>query len=151
MRGLEIQLNGRKLCTAGVRDDESLSVIVSYAPNDQFLYVGGSVGPDGDHAKWIDTQQISVGDVVTVKAIDTENPDEPTSVKKSSYALPKNWPPPDVTKGLKDGSPVRVACPRCKAQFSSEELSGNWHEHQQRLYELYSEHFRDHHAKSNNE
>ena len=149
MRSFEVHLNGQKLCIAGVKGDESLSVIVSHTPDHEFLYVGGSTGPQGDHAQWIDMRQLSLGDVITVKAVESEDVDEPISVERPSCTLPLNWPPPDVMKRRVDGSPVCVACPVCKSQFSTEDSNGSWKQLEQTLYDLYSEHFRLDHAERN--
>jgi hypothetical protein len=83
MKAFEVFINGKKRCVAGVRDDESLSVITAIAPDGPFFDVSGSTGPNGDFAKWVESERIDVGDEIRIRFVDTGRVDEPTSVKKA--------------------------------------------------------------------
>jgi hypothetical protein len=64
MRAFEVFVNGKKRCVAGVANDESLSVIAGIAPEGPFFTVCGSTGPNGDFAKWVESEQIDIGDEI---------------------------------------------------------------------------------------
>jgi hypothetical protein len=82
MQAFEIYLNGEKVCVAGVKDDESLTADVCYAPGGAFLHVGGATGPQGDQSRWVDLKPLKVGDKVTIKIVNTNGIDEPLSIEK---------------------------------------------------------------------
>jgi hypothetical protein len=84
MRAFEVYLNGEKLCVAGVKDDETLTVDVCHAPGGAFLNVGGCTGPQGDHSKWVDLKALSVGDKVTVKVVNTNGIDDPVAIDRGT-------------------------------------------------------------------
>lgn len=83
MRAFEVFVNGKKRCVAGVASDESLSVIACIAPDGPFFTVSGSTGPNGDFARWVESERIDVGDEIRVRCVDTGRVDEPTSVTKA--------------------------------------------------------------------
>jgi hypothetical protein len=83
MLALEIIVNGKKRCVAGVKQTESLSATVAITPNGAFLSVSGSVGPNGDFAKWVDFDSVAVGDKITINVVDAPVSDEPLSIKRS--------------------------------------------------------------------
>jgi hypothetical protein len=56
-----------------------------------------------------------------------------------------NRPPMMVTKQLQDGTPVRVACPLCDLEFSTEAFEGDrTYAHKNTLEKWYGEHFESH-------
>lgn len=87
MRVLEVYLNGKKLCVAGWAEGSSVTASVSSVLdenfNECFCYVAGSVGPDGDFAKWVDQEPLGVGDEIIVRISECEAADKPVSVKKA--------------------------------------------------------------------
>jgi hypothetical protein len=102
MKCFEVTINGRKLCTAGV-EDGVLTAILSYVkresvssdapeaqPGDNTesldIRVGGleNIEPGiSAHVDWL-TQDISIGDEITIKIIDATSCDEPAS-KEITY------------------------------------------------------------------
>jgi hypothetical protein len=81
MRVLEISVNGQMVCKAGTADDCAISAIVSYIKNgsqdDCWCDVSASVGESGDFARWLRQRQLSTGDEVTIRVIDSEVADDP--------------------------------------------------------------------------
>jgi hypothetical protein len=102
MKCFEVTINGKTICTAGI-EDGVLSAILSYAKRriissegseDQALEINESldirVGGLEDiepgasaHVEWL-VQEISVGDEIRIKIIDSTTCDEPTS-KEITY------------------------------------------------------------------
>jgi hypothetical protein len=82
MLALEIIVNGKKRCVAGVKQTESLSAIVAISPHGPFLSVSGSIGPNGDIGEWVKLESVALGDKITVKVVDVPTSDEPISVKR---------------------------------------------------------------------
>ena len=76
----EIHSNGKRVCTAG---PEGLGILSAAAiwheSGDAWHFrVRGITQEKGyeEHLSWID-QQLSVGDTVTIKVVETEEPDKP--------------------------------------------------------------------------
>jgi hypothetical protein len=98
MRALEIHVNGKKICTAGVGDDGVLTAIIrsvlrphrsskrkANANEDLGLDVGGLISPSREHIRW-KTPQIRTGDEVCIKVIETDLPDKPYGRERSDPA-----------------------------------------------------------------
>lgn len=75
-------MNGKRLCTAGVQDDESLSVDVCHTPKETFMSVGGCTGAAGDFSKWIQLMSLNMGDEIRIKVTNTSQIDEPVSIER---------------------------------------------------------------------
>lgn len=89
MRGFEIHLNGKRLCTAAVEKDESVAVNIAYARGDQFVDVRGSVGPEPTSQNvWVALENVSLGDEIVVKVVDTAQSDAPVRVLRQSDLWP---------------------------------------------------------------
>jgi|SRR5215471_2585659 len=97
MRGLEIHVNGKRLCTAGIGDDGVLTVIVRSilrpiqassrkrtprVQEDLGLDVGGFNPSTSEHARW-KSPKLRTGDEVRIKIIETERPDRPSSRERA--------------------------------------------------------------------
>jgi hypothetical protein len=82
MLAFEVFVNGKKQCVAGIQNNESLTAIAAIAPNGPFFTVSGSVGPNGNHAKWVELESISIGDEIKIRFVNTDNIDEPLSIEK---------------------------------------------------------------------
>lgn len=97
MFALKVQINGEAPVTAGSDDLSVLNAVVNCVgrlgsksfsgregePADLFITVGGltsraSEQPD-EHVKWISQKPLKVGDVISVKVLDTSHADAPIS------------------------------------------------------------------------
>jgi len=89
MRAFEIYSNDRKLCLAGIGDDGVLTAIVNWVATkgagDLFLSVGGLVSPVSEQVRWI-KQDLSVGDVITIKVVEASSTDTPSERERSNPA-----------------------------------------------------------------
>jgi len=94
----EVQVNGRRVCTAGVGDLGGLSAILTWVKRDPKqrpqglskkkwceetldLTVGGTDGHGEDSTQfldWLRHWSISVGDEITIKVLSQDNCDPPT-------------------------------------------------------------------------
>jgi hypothetical protein len=78
MRGMEVHLNGNRLCTAGIRTDSALNAVVEVVGRnsdyDMLLRVGGL--EDDEFVIWAE-QGIQVGDQINIRIVDTESIDMP--------------------------------------------------------------------------
>jgi hypothetical protein len=89
MRGFEIHLNGKRLCTAAVERDESVGVSITYGREHQFVDVRGSVGPEPTSQNiWLELTYVSVGDEILVKVVDTPQSDAPVRVLRHTDLWP---------------------------------------------------------------
>lgn len=74
---------------AGIGDDGVLTAIVNWVATkgagDLFLSVGGIVGPVSEHVKWV-KQDLSVGDVITIKVVEASSSDAPSKRERSNPA-----------------------------------------------------------------
>jgi hypothetical protein len=84
MRALNVSLNGKKLCVAGVGDRGVLSAIVNWVSGrrgeDLFLQVGGLANEV--HVDWVSQKTLRVGDEIRVRIVDTESADKPTQERR---------------------------------------------------------------------
>jgi hypothetical protein len=80
MIALEIYSNGEKVCTAGPEGLEVLSASATWLESGKTwdFRVHGITNEKGyeEHLGWVD-QKLSVGDTVTLKVVESEEPDEP--------------------------------------------------------------------------
>jgi hypothetical protein len=91
MRGFEIHLNGKRVCTAAVESDESVAVNIAYGRGDQFVDVRGSVGPEPTSQNvWVELKNVCVGDEIVVKVVDTAQSDVPVKVLRHSDLWPNS-------------------------------------------------------------
>jgi hypothetical protein len=92
MRALEIHVNGKRLCTAGIGDDGALTAIVRSVlrpiqatsrkrtprvKEDLGLDVGGFTPSTSEHSRW-KSPKLRTGDEVRIKIIETDRPDRPS-------------------------------------------------------------------------
>jgi hypothetical protein len=87
MRGLEVQLNGKTLCTAGVAEpDAVLNAIVNIigrrqADYDMHIRVGGM--EKNEFLIWT-TTRLTVGDEITIRVVEAPSMDPPSQRKANS-------------------------------------------------------------------
>ena len=78
MRGMEVYINGDKLCTAGIDSGAALSATVDVAGMntgyDMTLRVGGL--ENDEFVIWSD-RELRVGDEINIRIVDTETVDRP--------------------------------------------------------------------------
>jgi hypothetical protein len=91
MLGFHVTLNGRPLCLAGVGESGVLTAIVSVrlqsgdpAPEPVTLEVGGL--SDGAHVHWPGSE-LSVGDEVVIRLVETATSDLPTRTVRDDPAV----------------------------------------------------------------
>jgi hypothetical protein len=81
MKALQVHLNGRKLCVAGLNEQGVLTAIVSYASvhgEDLLsLSVGGLISSKEEHVRWVEGGKLRTGDEIQVKVIEVEYADSP--------------------------------------------------------------------------
>ena len=89
MRAFEVYSNDKKLCLAGIGDDGVLSAIVSWVGKKGtgvvHFEVGGLISPVSEHVRWM-TQDVSVGDVITIKIVEASSTDPPSERNMSNPA-----------------------------------------------------------------
>lgn len=103
MRAFRVDLNGKRVCVAGVGANGVLTAIASYAGNATrgntlALEVGGLFAETREHATWASIG-LKVGDRVVLRVIETDSADEPkkryrTDLKaddKSQKAYVRAW------------------------------------------------------------
>ncbi len=78
-----VQLNGKKVSTAGVGKLGVLSAIVSWVQRAgvdaaMTLHVGGLITPTAEHVRWLD-RNLKVGDEVCIRVIEDAPIDRPRS------------------------------------------------------------------------
>ena len=82
MQALEVSINGRRICVAGTTPNKVLATGVSWAardPNWKFN-IGGMVGGDSnEHFAW-DVPSLKIGDIVSIRVIETESCDSPDRI-----------------------------------------------------------------------
>jgi len=85
MQAFEVQLNGRKLCLAGVGNYGVLSAIVSWVSgkrgSDCFLQVGGLISPTQEYVDWVRHHPVKEGDKIQVSVLVADSVDEPARRK----------------------------------------------------------------------
>ena len=87
MIGFEVSLNGRRLCTAGAGDDGVLTAIVSFVCKRKELELEiGGLAADA-HLKWPAPPTLVVGDEITVRVVETDQPDPPATSQRDDHAL----------------------------------------------------------------
>jgi hypothetical protein len=81
LRAVEISLNGKKLCVAGIGSDGVMTAIVNLVtrrgPAEFHLHVVGLISPSREHVSWIGNEPLKVGDEAQVKLVDATSVDEP--------------------------------------------------------------------------
>jgi hypothetical protein len=87
MIGFEVTLNGRRLCVAGAGDASVLTAIVSFVSkqNELELEIGGLA--DEAHLEWPSPASLAVGDEVSVRIVETDQPDPPATSQRDDRAL----------------------------------------------------------------
>jgi hypothetical protein len=86
MIGLEILLNGTRVCVAGAGEGVLSATVSSVAKRNELeLEIGGLV--DEAHLKWPAPRSLAIGDEVIVRVIETAQPDPPASTRRDDRAL----------------------------------------------------------------
>ncbi len=79
MRAFNVQLNGKKLCLAGVRGNGVLSAMVVWAERGKienpFIEVGGLANEE--QQKWIKQRHLQVGDEIRIRVVESNSVDKP--------------------------------------------------------------------------
>ncbi len=80
MRAFKVELNGKRLCVAGVGDDGVLNTMVDYVVDQRgsrlHLRVGGLLSPTEEHLTWRHLG-LKLGDKVAVTIIESDSVDKP--------------------------------------------------------------------------
>ena len=80
MRALEVSLNGKRLCVAGVGDNgvvsTNISCVLRNGKDELFLYTGGISNEGQEFWRW-HNRNVKVGDVIQVAVIETAKADRP--------------------------------------------------------------------------
>lgn len=78
MQGMEVHLNGDKLCTAGIGSQEALNATIDIVGQDRNYQMTFRVGglKNDEFVIWSD-RELRVGDEITVRIIETERVDVP--------------------------------------------------------------------------
>jgi hypothetical protein len=88
MRGMEVHLNGNKLCTAGIGRDgvlnTTLNVVSREGEYDMEMRIGGL--ENNEFLNW-STLGLRLGDEITVRIIETDSIDPPAE-RKPNVAKP---------------------------------------------------------------
>ncbi len=80
----------------------------------------------------------------TFIAKDSDEPEARASARRDTFQAATS-PALEITKRLKDGTPVRGACPVCEVEFSTEAFDGDpTYPHATTLNKWYEEHFACH-------
>jgi hypothetical protein len=97
MRALEVYVNGKRLCAAGIGDDGCLTAIVRSVlrpvqitgrkrspriKEDLGLDVSGLISSTAEYARW-KTPKLRTGDEVRIKVIETDRPDKPSKRERA--------------------------------------------------------------------
>jgi len=103
MRAFRVELNGKRVCVAGVGASDVLTAIASYAGNATRsrtleLQVAGLFTETREHATWADLD-LKVGDRVVLRVIETDSVDkpkkryrdDPKAADKSQKAYVRAW------------------------------------------------------------
>ena len=95
MHAFEVYSNGTKLCLAGIGDDGVLSAILTCVARkgsgNLRFDVGGLLSPVSEHVTWIKEQDLRVGDVITIKIVEADSTDMPTSRERTNPADDLNY------------------------------------------------------------
>ena len=83
----EVNINGQKVCLAGVGDNGVLSIMTTFFASSEMqktdFRVGGSIKVDAETSQQMDWvhRELAVGDVLTVKIVEADNYDLPSNQK----------------------------------------------------------------------
>ena len=93
MRAFKVDLNSKKVCTAGLPGHGVLGAHLSWvrrkgshAPPELSLYVGGLDSSTGEHLVWHEALPVQVGDEVRIKVSSMAHIDRPSTRKKPDAA-----------------------------------------------------------------
>ena len=91
MRGMEVHLNGNRLCTAGIGPDAVLNTIVNVIGRnndyDMMIRVGGL---ENDEFLVWSRQDLRIGDEIRIRIVETESIDFPVERRPNVSASPSN-------------------------------------------------------------
>src|SRR5262249_54274488 len=85
--GFEVFLNATRLCTAAADDDGVLTAMVMFVGNrkELSLEVGGL--SKGAHLTWPVPRALMLGDEVTVRVVQTDQPDPPSAAERDDATI----------------------------------------------------------------
>ena len=82
MLALEIWLNGKKICTAGIQDRGVITSLTACIIRPEHSWcefdVGGLIGRTDEHLEWA-KEELAVGSEVTIKVVNADVADAPKS------------------------------------------------------------------------
>jgi hypothetical protein len=81
MRAFKVEVNGKRICVAGVGTNGVLSAITNCGGSparrgDLFLHVGGLFSETDEYATWT-LLKLKVGDRIVLKVVETDSVDKP--------------------------------------------------------------------------
>lgn len=89
MRAFKVDLNGKRICVAGVGKNGVLTTVVNYVGHGRSsrldFAVSGLFAPTREHAIW-KTLGLKVGDKVGVMVIETDSVDKPKKLYRADSA-----------------------------------------------------------------
>ena len=96
MIAIEVHLNGKKLCTAGVGQLGVLSTCLSWRGPQPYQKGGpsvaeylrldvGGLADSGDHLRWLD-RKLKRGDVLGIKVVEVDSADKPRGRQRPNPA-----------------------------------------------------------------
>jgi hypothetical protein len=81
MRAFKVDLNGKKLCLAGIGDKGVLTAVVSWVAGtrgtESFLEVGGLASSLKENFAWVSQKPVSLGDEILIKIVNAKLVDPP--------------------------------------------------------------------------
>lgn len=93
MTAIEVHVNGKKQCVAGIARDGVVSAILSWVargddlpklPQEQIsLCVGGLDSQRDEHMDWL-TREIKIGDEIVLRVVDVQKPNAPKEKSRRS-------------------------------------------------------------------
>ena len=90
MQAFDVQLNGKNLCVAGLRENGVVSLIVTWLSGERgtdcFLQVGGLISRTQQHIHWVSKEPLKPDDSIQVRVLEADTADEPKARKGEDEA-----------------------------------------------------------------
>jgi hypothetical protein len=114
MKAFTVLVNGRKVATIGIGASGLLSALVHWAAGrppsiggEFFMMLGGldnTAGPHGEHVRW-PAPPLALGDEVTIRLVEVEQVDPPSSREPSSPVSPELLAEAGIAELLDEAGP----------------------------------------------
>jgi ClpX C4-type zinc finger len=106
----EVQLNGKKKLLAGYENVSELGLSIETLEEEGFLEVNAGIWNETSPAEYLfwDSFDLKIGDEVTIKLLDSNNPDPPTRISQDPE-VPENAKTPRTQR--------QMLCSSCKKSF----------------------------------